>query len=628
VSDPRAAGAAALLAVLRPGHRLGLAVLDPELRTLAVSPSLPAMAGAASEPAGGRPLAAVLPSGTERAIAAGLAEVRDRTSAYAALSGLASGEPDGRLYRAGCYRLGPERGSALGLALADTTEAARTDTRLRANRARLATVERLARLGVWTWLRGPDRWTWSEQLFHLAGREPSAVAPRFGDWVHTLAPESRGPVVEAARRARSGVPFDLTFAQLRPDGSRRVLRGWAEPTAVDGQVVRIDGVVQDVTGIQRAAGQHQAVAELGRAALAGEPVDALLERAAALVGATLALDHVTVVELQPDRGLVIRTTHGWQDVDGLGGVPPSSQAAFAVRTGEPVVVEDWSAEDRFSQSPLLAAARICSGVAVPIRGPGTPFGVLSAHSTEPYAVSDEDVAFLGAVANVLGSAVERLRLEAELSEQAAARGRLVAQALDAEDRTRREISETLHDGPLQDVLALHQHVARLEPAAETDAAPLERARTGLARAIVGLRDVMLELHPVILDVGGLESALGAIAAQQAQIGGFVAEVRIDPTAHGVRDELILSLARELLINAAKHSGAGRVDVSVRRDRAGLVLEVADDGCGIAEDRPAAALGEGHVGLASIRQRVDALSGRLAIASGPDDGTRVRIELPI
>lgn len=631
-TDARAAGAAALFAALRPGHRLGLAVLDPQLRTLAFSPSLPALrgtgGGAAGEPAGGGgPVTALLPAGTEEATVAALTQVRDGASTYAVRSGLGTGEEDGRTFRAGCYALGDGPGAPLGLAVSDTTERARTSARLRANRARLATAARLAGLGAWTWVPGSPRWTWSDQLFRLAGLEPADTAPRFGDWVRTLAPESRDAAVAATRQARAGEPSDLVVAQLRPDGSRRMLRARAEPTVVDGQVVRVDGVVQDVTDMQRAAGQQQAVAELGRAALGGKDVDSLLEHAATVVAATLGLEHVTVIELQPERGLVVRAVHGWSDLDGLEGVPAGSPAAHAMRTGEPALVADWGTETRFTRSPLLAAADISSGVSTPIPGPGGSFGVLSAHSREPYAVSDEDVAFLGAVANVLGNAVERLRLEAELSEQAAARGRLVAQAMDAEDRTRREISETLHDGPLQDVLALHQDVARLQPVAEADAAPLERARAGLGSAIAGLRDVMLELHPVILDVAGLESALGAVAAQQGQLGGFVAEVRIDPDAPGPRDELILSLARELLVNTAKHAAAGRVAVSVRRDGTTLALEVADDGTGMTEDRPATALGEGHVGLASIRERVEAVGGRLTITAAPGAGTRVRALLP-
>jgi signal transduction histidine kinase len=256
-----------------------------------------------------------------------------------------------------------------------------------------------------------------------------------------------------------------------------------------------------------------------------------------------------------------------------------------------------------------------------------PDGVLTVDVAPPRTLSDEDRAFLHAVANVLGSAVARGRLERELTRQAEARGRLLAEALDAEDRTRREISETLHDGPLQDLLALTHQVARLEPEDERGALHFDRAQAGLRQAIAGLREVMLELHPVLLDVGGLDSALGAVAAQQGRLGGFHAEVRIEPAANGVRDELILSLARELLVNAAKHAGATHVDVAVRRSGDRLVLEVADDGAGIPDGRLDAAVRDGHIGLASSRQRVEAVGGRLVVVTALGTGTRVTAMLP-
>ena len=68
------------------------------------------------------------------------------------------------------------------------------------------------------------------------------------------------------------------------------------------------------------------------------------------------------------------------------------------------------------------------------------------------AASARTAAFLQSIANTLADAVERRTAE-EIEELSAARGRLVAQTLDAEERARRRISETLHDGALQDVLA-------------------------------------------------------------------------------------------------------------------------------------------------------------------------------
>jgi two-component system, NarL family, sensor kinase len=219
--------------------------------------------------------------------------------------------------------------------------------------------------------------------------------------------------------------------------------------------------------------------------------------------------------------------------------------------------------------------------------------------------------------------VARLRAEEEVAEQAAARGRLVAQALDAEDRTRREISEMLHDGPLQDLLALSQELQRLEAPGEH----LDRARAGITRAIGALREIMVDLHPVAFEVAGLESALGAVADQQARQGAFECEITIDPAAGGVRDDLVIALARELLTNAAKHAGASCVRVRVERTADAILLEVADDGRGIPEGRLAGALREGHIGLASSIQRVEAVGGTLSLSPAPGGGTAVSVVLP-
>lgn len=631
MDDLRARGVAALFAALPRGYRLGVAVFDRDLRLVIASPSVPALNGLPAGDHAGRTVAEVLPPVAAGPVEAALIEVRDGERDYRWLPRLGPGE-DAAYYRAGCYRLGSPGAPLLGLLIGDATARVATDDGLRVNRERLAMAERMAGVGAWTWLPDPEGWTWSDALFHLAGLTPSPTPPSFAAWLGTIAPESREPVIEATRAARAGRPFDIRFRQRRPDGSERVLRGWAEPSVVGGVVERIDGGVQDVTDVERAAGQQQAIAELGRAALAGEQVEALMDRAAAAVAAALHLDHVSVLEVQDEDAMVIRAVHGWNDFTRDGephAVRSTSMGGHALRTGRPVLVEDWDAETRFLKPQRLDDAGIRSGASVVVAGPDGPYGVLSVHSPRVHGVAEEDLGFLRAVANVLGNAVERLRLEEELSEQAAARGRLVAQALDAEDRTRREISETLHDGPLQDLLALNQRLARLEVSGEREAAHLERARSGLAHAITAVRDAMLELHPVVLDVGGLESALGAVAAQQGQAGGFTAEVRIDPEARGgVRDELILSLARELLVNAAKHARAGRVQVSVRRDADTVVLEVADDGCGLPDGRLQDALLAGHIGLASTRQRVEAVDGWLTVDGRPGEGTRVTAVLPV
>jgi signal transduction histidine kinase/PAS domain-containing protein len=594
--------ASALLSTLEPGAPVGVAVHDDALRELLRSPSLEGVG---------------VESGAQQVLATG------RALTGVELTGA------GRSWVGGWYPLDSRAAGRrlVGTVAVDVTEHDAAEARLRASRARLDRVERLAGLGSYAWDARRDAWTWSGQMLRLAGLDPVAGPPDWEAWLATLVPESRQALREAVRAAVSdGEPIDLQFRQRRPGAGQRILRSRGGPVfAPGGELTGIEGFVQDVTELKRAEDHQRAVAALGQAALGGLPLEELMERATEIVAATLDLDLVSVFEVVPGgERLLLRAGLGWPP-EQIGRreaeVGRASHAGFTLLAREPVVVEDWASETRFSQPAVLAEAGARSSACVVIGDPLSPYGALAAHSLRE-AVGPEHVAFLQAVANVLDSAVARLRAEQEIAEQAAARGRLVAQALDAEDRTRREISALLHDGPLQDLLALNQELLRL-----ADGERLDRARTGIGRAIGALREIMVDLHPVAFEVAGLESALGAVADQQARQGEFACELTIDPAAGGVRDDLVIALARELLTNAAKHADASRVRVRVTRAADAILLEVADDGRGIPEGRLTSALREGHIGLASSIQRVEAVGGTLTLSPAPGGGTAVAVTLP-
>jgi len=103
---------------------------------------------------------------------------------------------------------------------------------------------------------------------------------------------------------------------------------------------------------------------------------------------------------------------------------------------------------------------------------------------------------------------------------------------------------------------------------------------------------------------------------------------VGPDASGEHDQLILSLARELLVNAAKHAEANQVTVAVAHTGSELVLEVGDDGRGIDLSRLASAPTDGHIGLASCAQRVEALGGDFTVLRGEPTGTRVLATIPL
>ena len=211
------------------------------------------------------------------------------------------------------------------------------------------------------------------------------------------------------------------------------------------------------------------------------------------------------------------------------------------------------------------------------------------------------------------------RAEAELAD----RGQFVAQVMDAEDRARLRIAQLIHDDALQTLLAANQELMEAAPGR----AGVTRAHDVVSASIDNLREALLALHPVTLEQGGLEQALEALAHRAERQGGFPVRLELDPEALGRNDELVLALARELLANATRHAEPTSVDLRLSAGEGAVTLEVVDDGRGMSPSRPREALAAGHIGLASVTQRVEAIDGEFLLESNPGGGTRARALLP-
>lgn len=168
------------------------------------------------------------------------------------------------------------------------------------------------------------------------------------------------------------------------------------------------------------AGQQAVIAELGRLALSGVSLSALLDRAVQRAAEVLDVEFCKVLELLPDRSAVLlRAGVGWRA--GLVGaatadIGPHSQAGYTLQSRGAVVVEDLRTETRFSGPPLLVEHGVVSGMSVVIGDVAAPYGVLGVHAAQPRAFSVHDVHFLESVANLLADAVERHAAERALGE--------------------------------------------------------------------------------------------------------------------------------------------------------------------------------------------------------------------
>jgi two-component system NarL family sensor kinase len=219
---------------------------------------------------------------------------------------------------------------------------------------------------------------------------------------------------------------------------------------------------------------------------------------------------------------------------------------------------------------------------------------------------------------------EALRAElAEVREELETARKLVSQVMEAEDQGRRRIAQLIHDDSLQTLLAANQDLMEAAPGR----AQVQRAHEVVEATIGRLREAMMALHPVTLERGGFQQAVGAVARQAGRQGSFEVALELDEDALEYGDELLLSVARELLTNAARHSGASAVTVTLCLRDETIELEIKDDGCGIADGRRDEALAEGHIGLASVNERVAAAGGDFELETS-DAGTRVLTRLPV
>lgn len=202
---------------------------------------------------------------------------------------------------------------------------------------------------------------------------------------------------------------------------------------------------------------------------------------------------------------------------------------------------------------------------------------------------------------------------------------LLTDAIGAEERERQRLAELLHDGALQNLLSARFDLQEIGATVEHEA--LARAEAALSDTIGQLRDVVSDLHPLVLDQAGLEAALSAVAAQAAGRGGFAVHVSYEATPRPSQQRLLLAAARELLANTVKHARAHNVDVRCVERAGSIELSVADDGAGFDASETAGRLAAGHIGLASQRARIEEAGGSLQVVSHPGRGTVATVTLP-
>jgi signal transduction histidine kinase len=223
------------------------------------------------------------------------------------------------------------------------------------------------------------------------------------------------------------------------------------------------------------------------------------------------------------------------------------------------------------------------------------------------------------------------RLLRRLRDDQRQRERLLERTVEASDAERRRIAGTLHDGPVQELVATSFAVAGAAERARADgssalAAQLRGLASSVRANVGGLRSLLVDIYPPSLARAGLASALADLAASTAGRG---VEVDLDTGADlrlGQDEErLVYRVTQETLRNTATHAAPCTARVRLRREDGGVVLDVLDDGPGF-DPAVLSEPAQGHLGVKVLADLATDAGAELAVASAPGRGTHWRLRL--
>jgi len=278
--------------------------------------------------------------------------------------------------------------------------------------------------------------------------------------------------------------------------------------------------------------------------------------------------------------------------------------------GTQTVVGSWTSAG--TDEPVRPGADTELGIPVTVEG--RPWGVVTVVSKAPMPAGSE--APLARFTELAATAIANAGARAELT---ASRGRIVT----AVDAARRRIERDLRDAAQQRLVSLAAQLRVMQVAAPAEAADLVEQLEAAITDADGLLDELAEisrgLHPSVLADGGLGTALTTLARRSAI--PVQLDVRVEGRLPEPTELTAYYTVSEALTNAAKHSGASAAEVEVTAGEDTLRVSVRDDGSGGAD------FSRGS-GLTGLRDRVEAIGGRIALTSPEGAGTTVEIALPL
>jgi two-component sensor histidine kinase len=365
--------------------------------------------------------------------------------------------------------------------------------------------------------------------------------------------------------------------------------------------------------------QQELLADFGVRALKGTPFPQLLHEAARVVADGLKAEFAKVLKYLPEENrFLVCAGVGWDPgVVGVAtiGADTASPAGYALQTGKAVISNHLDIEERFRTPELLLQHGIRRAMNVILEGDGSPFGVLEVDSRSEGEFRQSDIVFLQGVANILGMAIERQRMEVNLRKALDRQHLLLKETNHRVNNSLQIVASMLH---LQSSHTGNSDVRNELREASSRIAAVARAHQKLYR---GDQIETLDLGVYLTDV--CKDINASVAS--CEINVSAEQGIVTPTDRAVT---IVLLVNELVTNAIKHAypeANCRIWVTLsRRAKDVILITVRDEGAGLPADFDLKT-GRG-LGLRLVNAFTEQLRGELQMARR-EPGTEFAMTIP-
>jgi signal transduction histidine kinase len=213
---------------------------------------------------------------------------------------------------------------------------------------------------------------------------------------------------------------------------------------------------------------------------------------------------------------------------------------------------------------------------------------------------------------------------------------LLARAINAQEEERGRLAQELHDGIGQMLTAVQLSIDQLAKIPLNNAEKLVEQRSRLRKltdqTLTDLRRIISAIRPGVLSELGLLPALEWVADNTLRQADVTVDIESDGYSDRLPDEieiLLFRIAQEAMRNIARHSEANRVDITLKRVDAKVVLTLTDDGKGFEPIEIITSNSEGGgLGLAGMKERAAIVGGQVTINSILGEGTNITVVIPL